>query len=161
MLYLVHKIKLQETKIGLEEFAVVKPISDPQELIVLPMINEDDFSSKEFECALNDIKEYTFPSGIKNADGGKIPLGTSLVAMKFNNKKFFLLIPSTQIEPGMIEILPMHTNVTKSEFTTNYELESAGDVYCTGCDGKCMLKTKSLGQVKYCDGCNSGCTIHF
>lgn len=32
---------------------------------------------------------------------------------------------------------------------------------CTGCQGNCKLKKEMLGKIKYCDGCDSGCTLHW
>ncbi len=161
MLYLVHKVTHPIKKMGLEAFAVILPVTNPQELVDLPMIDNKDLESREFGVALRDIADYTYPEGIKNAEGGKIPKGSSLLVMKYGYKKFFLVVPSSMVEEGMIEVVPMNRNISKADFNTSYELETEGNISCTGCNGQCTLKSEAFGQIKYCGGCSSGCTIHY
>lgn len=161
MLYLVHKVTHPVEKMGLEAFALILPVTNPQELVDLPMIEGKDLESREFGVAIRDIADYTYPEGIKNAEGGKIPKGSSLVVVKYNYKKFFLLVPSSMVEEGMIEVMPMNRSISKAYFNPNYELETEGNISCTGCNEQCTLQSAALGQIKYCGGCSSGCTIHY
>ncbi|HSV88909.1 MAG TPA: hypothetical protein VLH61_09730 [Bacteroidales bacterium] len=164
MIYLIHnQEKVNPLAKALVGLARIQPIFYPAELKELPMIDEKDLNSREFATAMQEIQDYAFPNGIENAEGGNIPLGTSLVAWKFNNRKFYLLAPSNLVEPGMIEVLPLFSKLTAQNFNSKGELEVAGEVYCSGScpEGKCRLRSAYMGKVKFCDGCNSGCTIHF
>lgn len=163
MLYLIHPEEATEEEkrwaMSWECLIPIRQIRSVKELIEMPMIDQTDLHSEVFVKALKTVIEHTFPNGFEPVECNVIPKGTSLFAMQYNGKKFFLLGPSEAATPGIIELLPMFTNI--KSLKNDEEMDAAGKVYCSGCSGKCKVKSEYGGLLKYCDGCPSGCTIHY
>lgn len=164
-IYLKHGDGITENPNGLSNFATIKPVNSKNDLLNMPMITEKELLSNEFQLAIRDIQNFTYPEGLSGAAKGNIPKGSSLIVMQYSGKRFYLLIPSNLIEKGMFEVLPLSTNLDQETLMMTQSIDgvddSAGTIKCSGCSNTCILKSTALGQVKYCDGCNSGCTISY
>lgn len=99
------------------------------------------YSSGDLELE-NEIKEILAFAW----DGFAFNVKTIDVLMVSEAGKFFMEIPFESIEAGNI-----YTNLNTTEGTTK--------TTCSGCSGNCVLKKAAFGKVRYCDGCDSGCTI--
>lgn len=143
--YYVHKIDKSDMGL-LDGFAPIQLISDPNLLRTLPPVTPELLENQKINKALDEILTNFPSSAHTNFSGANLPIGYSLIAIGIDDHVAYLAIPKNKVEAGMIEIAPIMRH-------------SEEGISCSGCNGKCTLKTAKLGQIKYCDGCDSGCTI--
>ncbi len=67
-----------------------------------------------------------------------------LVGVSIEERKMLLEIPYKALEAGMM-------------YTSN-SVDGAGGK-CSGCGGDCKYDTAKFGQIRFCSGCDSGCTL--
>lgn len=71
------------------------------------------------------------------------------VPVAIDSSRFLLEVPFSSVEENMMYTLSL---ADANDETT---------ARCSGCDGDCKFATKSLGRVRTCINCNSGCTLSF
>ena len=120
------------------------------EMFSLKSPNKETWEDRDSQSIVNDMLQNVYPNGIDEAvkQGDAIPTGYGLVPINLKGCLAYLLVPKKKIEEGMLYI--------------PNTLGGDGE-YCTGsCSGgTCELKSKNFGFLKYCEGCSSGCTLHW
>jgi hypothetical protein len=150
--------RLLRSKVGI---SVMTPVSTPAQLrgmqpVTAAILNDANIS-QQIQTML---KEYA--DEYKNADcsGNKIPRGFALVPVSVMGYLAYCVVPRTKLEKGMIEV---GSGRSRTQTAIDGGGEAGGTVSCSGsCSGgSCKLQSSHFGQIKYCDGCSSGCTIHY
>jgi hypothetical protein len=132
----------------LDGFAEIQAVRDVYSLVNIPPVDEEILNSRDVEDAIAKITENLEYNKELDFSGGKIPEGYSLVPVIIKEHLAYLVVPQAKVEAGMIECL-----------TLSFDSDLYSSVSCSGCNSTCKLDTKAFGQVKYCAGCKSGCTI--
>jgi hypothetical protein len=116
-----------------------RPMYVAEEWLKLPFPTKAEVDSKEFQEALN---------GLLNPSKSSSKNDKNLVAVAIvvKGKKMLMNMSFDEIESGVL-----YTNAISSK---KYKCTGS----CSG--GTCKLETAGMGQVSYCDGCNSGCSLH-
>ena len=107
------------------------------EWLKYPFVTSSEINKPEFKKILNEIVSNASKFGAED-----------LVAVPIiiNGKKMLLNVPFKAVENGGLYI--------KAISSTEYSCSGS-----CGTDTKCKKETASFGQVVYCTGCNSGCTL--
>lgn len=115
-------------------------IIDPQTWLDLPFMDASDLENTNFKEALNEIQDYISENAGSTENLVSIP-------MQIMNKKFLIDVPFSLVENGML-----------------YSFKASGSGSTITCSGSCNYGTckkvsAGMGQVTYCDGCQTGCTL--
>jgi hypothetical protein len=113
-----------------------RPIIDINEWLELPFVTNEEINRAEFQNAIISLLDYIDNKSSEKQDMVSIPFYIS-------GKKMLIDVPYSTIEDGMLYTV------------------SGGSVSCSGScpNGSCGKSTAAMGQVTYCDGCQSGCTL--
>lgn len=141
-------IKIPQTGDGvflsaLSGFNPIHPICDTKEWIALPYMTEHFYTQVANEVDL--LLERVWK---KPAEEISLTENTVYVPLAVYDHKVLLAVPYDKLEPGLLYTLRKANNINSSAST------------CSGCSGKCKRKSANFGAVVYCDGCDSGCTLH-
>ena len=141
-------IKIPQTADGaflsaLAGFNPIHPICDIQEWIALPYMTEHFYTQVANEVDL--LLERVWKKPVEEIS---LTENTVYVPLAVYDHKVLLAVPYDKLEPGLLYTLRKANNINSSAST------------CSGCSGKCKRKSVNFGVVVYCDGCDSGCTLH-
>ena len=143
-------IKTPESKDGaffsaLASFNPIHPISNIKEWIALPYMTEYFYSSVNNK--VDEMLESIWKQSIEEI---RLTENTVYVPFAIYDHKVLLAVPF---------------DVVQQEGNTLYTLRKASNINssatrCSGCSGSCKRKSTNFGAVVYCDGCDSGCSLH-
>lgn len=131
-------IQLPEDSGGPGPMSTVGPVTDFEAWLQAPWITDALYS--QYEVRLQSVLD-TLWNGLDTESTPAVP-----VLWYAENSKLLMYLPYHLLEPENI-----------------YGIDDGDDTrtYCSGCAGSCVLKYKAMRQIRYCDGCDSGCSIHW
>lgn len=133
---------------GLAYLADNRPILTIEEWNNTPFITRAEVQSSSVSTALDEALAAAW--GNRSVQDPAVQKVT--VPYLVGGKKVIMVVPLDAVDAGMMYgpavLWAMGIGVVVKE-------------RCTGCSGDCVLKSEKLGQIRYCDGCRSGCTLHW
>jgi len=133
---------------GLAYLADNRPILTIEEWNNTPFITQAEVRSSSVSTALDEALAAAW--GNRSVQDPAVQKVT--VPYLVGGKKVIMVVPLDAVDAGMMYgpavLWAMGVGVIVKES-------------CTGCSGSCILKSEKLGQIRYCDGCHSGCTLHW
>lgn len=124
----------------LAALGIGSPIFQVDDWLSIPFIETKDFDNPDFQKVFTEIDDY-----IKSESKDL----STIVSIPYyiDGKKMLIDIPYDLVEDGMLYTLAAGN--------------SGSSIACSGTckSGKCVKKTAAFGQVTYCDGCDSGCSL--
>lgn len=127
---------------ALSGFSHLKGIGSVEEWLALPFISESFY--KEVEDEIIEAMESVWEKPINEI---RLSENSVYVPISIYDQKLLLAMPIDKVDAGL-----MYTLRAAMDFN------SSGS--CSGCEGRCHYKSVKLGAIVYCDGCDSGCTLH-
>ena len=120
----------------------LKGIGSAEEWFALPFISESFYEEVEDEIieALESVWE-------KPINEIRLSENSVYVPISIYDQKLLLAMPIDNVDAGLMYTLRAAMN-----------FNSSGS--CSGCEGSCHYKSVKLGAFVFCDGCDSGCTLH-
>jgi hypothetical protein len=116
------------------------PILSIEDWLTLPFIESSDFDNSVFQNVFTELSEYISSESRNSNNMVSIPYS-------IEGKKMLIDIPFELVEDGMLYTIQAGSSVSS--------------ISCSGSckNGNCVKKTAAMGQVTYCDGCQSGCSL--
>ena len=127
---------------ALSGFSHLSGIGSIEEWMTLPFISNDFYQEIEDDIikAIESVWEMPL-------DDIQLTDNTVYVPISIYDQKLLVALPVDKVDAGL-----MYTLRAANGFATSGK--------CTGCEGRCHYKSVKLGAIVYCDGCDSGCTLH-
>ena len=123
-------------------FSEYRYITNPLEWVSIPYPSSHDLDLK-LNRKLDKMLEAIWEMPVNEI---RLDDNTVYTPIYANGHKLLMAIPFHQLEEGTLYI-PKKANLVNSSAS------------CSGCSGKCKVRSVKFGAVIFCDGCDSGCTL--